>query len=68
MIAGAKGLLRPDRKERYAMMLHPDLAALYVSGSVLVSAFIVYGLHALGSAIGRAAREARLRREAHASH
>jgi hypothetical protein len=50
------------------MMLHPDLAALYVSGSVLVSAFIVYGLHALGSAIGRAAREARLRREAHASH
>lgn len=43
-----------------------DLAALYVSGSVLVTALAVYGLHTLGSAIGRAAREARLRREASA--
>ncbi len=48
------------------MSVHPDLAALYVSGSVLVTTFVVYGLHALGSAIGRAARAARLRRE-HAS-
>jgi len=45
------------------MTIHPDLAALYVCGSVLVSAFAVYGLHALGSAIGRAARAMRLRRE-----
>jgi hypothetical protein len=44
--------------------LHPDLAALYVCASVLVTGFAVYGLHALGSAIGRAARAARLRREA----
>ena len=41
----------------------PDLAALYVCGSVLVTTFTVYGLHALGSAIGRAARTLRLRRE-----
>jgi hypothetical protein len=47
------------------MSIHPDLAALYVTGSVLVTAFCVYALHALGSAIGRAARAARLRREEH---
>jgi hypothetical protein len=40
-----------------------DLAVLYVTGSVLVTSVVVYGLHALGSAIGRAAREARLARE-----
>jgi hypothetical protein len=45
------------------MSIHPDLAALYVTGSVLVTAFAVYGLHAFGSAIGRAVRAARLRRE-----
>lgn len=45
------------------MSLHPDLAALYVTGSVLITGFVVYGLHALGSAIGRSARAARLRRE-----
>lgn len=44
------------------MMLHLDLAALYVTGSVLVTGFAVYVLHTLGSAIGHAARAARLRR------
>lgn len=46
------------------MTLHPDLAALYECGSVMLTGIVVYGLHALGSAIGRAARAARLRREA----
>lgn len=45
------------------MFFHPDLAVLYVTGSVLLTSAVVYGLHALGSAIGRAAREARLARE-----
>jgi len=45
------------------MSIHPDLAALYVCGSVLLTSFAVYGLHALGSAIGRGARAMRLRRE-----
>ena len=45
------------------MSITPDLAALYVTGSVLVTGFVMYGLHALGSAIGRAARSARERRE-----
>jgi hypothetical protein len=45
------------------MQISLDLAALYVTGSVLVTAFAVYGLHALGSAIGHAARAMRLRRE-----
>jgi hypothetical protein len=49
------------------MSIHPDLAALYVCGSVLVTGFAVYALHAIGSAIGRAARAARLRREARAT-
>jgi len=48
------------------MSIHPDLAALYVSGSVLVTGLVVYGLHTLGSAIGRAVREARERREGNA--
>ncbi len=49
------------------MSISPDFAALYVCGSVLLTAFSVYVLHALGSAIGRAARSARLRREQRSS-
>ncbi len=42
--------------------MHPDLVALYVTGSVLATSFVVYVLYALGSAIGRGARAMRLRR------
>ena len=35
------------------MSLHPDLATLYVTGSVLVTGASVLVLHSIGSAIGR---------------
>jgi hypothetical protein len=35
------------------MTIHPDLATLYVTGSVLVTTGVVYVLHVLGSALGR---------------